>query len=438
MKGFVFVAIAALIVAVSAVDALAPPTTPDLRFGPENVTQHIGYITVNGTITNGAHLFYWMFESRGNPAKDPLILWLTGGPGCSSELALFAENGPYKLVGNSTLIRNPYSWNSFANILYVDQPVGTGFSYTEDGRDYVHDEEQVANDMYSFLQQWFKRFPQYSKLPFYVIGESYGGHYVPAISARIIRGNQHPRFGSYININGSAIGNGWVDPKLQYGTYADFAYQNNLINYATYLALIPVYDICVALLDLHLWAAAQVECSNIEAVIMAEGGNFNVYDIRKQCTYQPLCYDFSGLTTFLNLPSTQKGLGVNRNWQTCSNTVYQRISTHDFVANLARDVPLLLAQPGYRVLVYSGKDDFICNWLGGQRWVSQLRWPGQEGYNKADRKDWNIAGQVAGQVQSYEGLTFLAVENAGHMVPMDQPANALAMLKNFLNNTPFA
>jgi len=94
---------------------------------PKDVVQHYGYINVNSKYN--ANVFYWFFESQGTPSSDPVVLWLTGGPGCSSELALFFENGPYTVDGNGNLSPNPYSCNSFTNLLYVDQPVGTGFSY---------------------------------------------------------------------------------------------------------------------------------------------------------------------------------------------------------------------------------------------------------------------------------------------------------------------
>jgi len=140
---------------------------PDLfqaRSKLKDVVQHYGYITVN--VTMEANLFYWMFESQGNPKTDPLVLWMTGGPGCSSELALFFENGPYTVDANGNLTPNPFSWNKNANLIYIDQPVGTGFSYASS--DYIHDEAQVAQEMYSFLQLFLQQYPQYAKLPFFV------------------------------------------------------------------------------------------------------------------------------------------------------------------------------------------------------------------------------------------------------------------------------
>jgi len=106
------------------------------------------------------------------------------------------------------------------------------------------------------------------------------------------------------------------------------------------------------------------------------------------------------------------------------------------MTNLETVVPALL-NAQYRVLVYSGVLDYICNWAGGEMWTTEMPWNGQQQFNGTSYVDWHVSGQVAGQARSALNLTFLKVNNAGHMVPMDQPANALDMLKRFLNNQPF-
>lgn len=142
--------------------------------------------------------FYWFFESRSAPSTDPLVLWMTGGPGCSSEVALFGENGPCSVNKEGTdTVTNPYSWNTAANILYIDQPTGTGFSY---GTGLDSNEVQVSEDMYDFLQQFLQGHPQYAKLPFFAFGESYAGHYIPAVTHRIWLNNQNLPAGA-IHIN---------------------------------------------------------------------------------------------------------------------------------------------------------------------------------------------------------------------------------------------
>merc|ERR1719473_2174182 len=130
------------------------------------VKQYSGYYTLP---PGDKHYFYWSFESRNDPSTDPVLLWMTGGPGCSSEVALFGENGPCSVNANGTdTIKNPYSWNTKASVLYIDQPAGTGFSY---GAGVDHGEKGVARDMYDFLQQFFKAHPKYQKLPFFAFGE---------------------------------------------------------------------------------------------------------------------------------------------------------------------------------------------------------------------------------------------------------------------------
>lgn len=132
------------------------------------------------------------------------MLWLNGGPGCSSLLGLFSENGPYWIRDNLTLERNDHSWNNNSNVLYVDQPVGTGLSKATKDQ-LVHNEEEVSSDFYVFLVQFFDKFPQYKHRPFYLSGESYAGQYIPAIASRLLE-KANPE----INFLGVAIGNGWV------------------------------------------------------------------------------------------------------------------------------------------------------------------------------------------------------------------------------------
>jgi serine carboxypeptidase-like clade 4 len=100
-------------------------------------------------------MFYFFFESRNNRTTDPVVLWMTGGPGCASELALFYENGPFKIANDLSLVWNDFGWDKVSSIIFVDQPIGTGFSYSTDVRDLRHDEAGVSEDMYDFFQVIF-------------------------------------------------------------------------------------------------------------------------------------------------------------------------------------------------------------------------------------------------------------------------------------------
>ena len=110
-------------------------------------------------------------------------MWLTGGPGCSSTLALLTENGPCKVNEDGTgTIKNDFSWTESAHVLWLDQPAGVGFSY---GSETDTNEQMVAEDAYYFLQAFFQTYPQYQENPLFIVGESYGGHYAPAIAHRL-------------------------------------------------------------------------------------------------------------------------------------------------------------------------------------------------------------------------------------------------------------
>jgi carboxypeptidase C (cathepsin A) len=135
------------------------------------VNQYSGYLDVG----NGLHMFFWFFESRSNPTTAPLATWMNGGPGCSSMIGLFQENGPCQFYnGASTPSINKYSFNSYANMLYIDQPVGTGFSYGDNGTPNIAGTVASAPYVWLFLQAFYKQFPNYQSRDFGIFTESYG------------------------------------------------------------------------------------------------------------------------------------------------------------------------------------------------------------------------------------------------------------------------
>lgn len=164
-------------------------------------------------------MFWWLFDAEEDPNNKPLIIWLTGGPGCSSELAVFIENGPYKLDhAGENLSLNPYSWHKAGNLLYVDNPIGTGYSVVGHGDKFDTSEDQVAEQFHTFLKGFLKDHEHFEDRDFYITGESYAGHYIPAISQKLVHSNDIK-----LKFKGVAIGNGWVDPVRQYPAYIDFA-----------------------------------------------------------------------------------------------------------------------------------------------------------------------------------------------------------------------
>ena len=412
---------------------LSSPTICD-----SSVKQHSGYLDV----AVGTKYFFWMFESRSKPSTDPLVLWLTGGPGCSSQFALLAENGPCNMAKNGTgTEKNPHSWTNNANVIWVDQPAATGFST---GLPLVHDETGVASNMYNFMQEFYKALPQYKNLDFFIFGESYAGHYVPAVSHYIWQQNQG-NAGFKIPLKGLGIGNGLTDPQVQYSWYPDMAFdggkseggtlEKGVIGRAGTLAMKAATIPCIKQIascnggDANACTTAYALCNYGELIPYQLTGH-NPYDMRIKCEKPPLCYDFSKVEDFLNDKKTQSELGVNKKWGSC-NRIVNLAFQHDWMLNYQNKIPDLL-KAGLRVLIYAGDVDYICNWLGNKKWTLAMDWPHKSDFNSAEDKEYQVAGQVAGRLRSSNGFHFMQVYQAGHMVPMDQPAVANQMLNDFI------
>jgi len=431
-----------------------------------------GYIDIKGSDfdKNGEnkHLFFWMFEKRGSSSSSssssssntvtdetiPLVMWLTGGPGCSSTLALLTENGPCSVNTDGETTRvNPYSWTEAAHVLWLDQPAGVGFSY---GQETDSNEKMIAEDAYFFLQSFFKTYPQYANNPFYVIGESYAGHYVPAIAHRIHRGNKELSFSKQnddliqIALTGIAIGNGLTHPEAQYPWYPEMAYNNShgikVINEETYQTMKAVVPRCKQLIHecnqgdstINTFACqtAFLVC-NLGLTSPYQATGLNPYDIRKECEVPPLCYDMSHIENWLNLESTKKALHVDEKhshaWQSCNFGINMKFHT-DWMKDFSGYVADLL-NDDIPALIYAGDVDFICNYLGNRAWTLDLEWKGKADFVAASEHDWQKKGLA--RATSDKKFTFLQVYDAGHMVPSDQPEAALDMLKNFLAGGAF-
>jgi len=417
-------------------------------YGPETVKNWSGYITVHPR----RHLFYWFFESRSDPRNDPLVIWLTGGPGCSSLIAMFMENGPYIIDRhNLSLSLNPHSWNNDANILWIDQPAGTGFSVKHSSDVGVFSEREVSLDLYEFIVSFLIRHPEYAHLPLFLTGESYAGHYLPALAARIADANSNTnnRSNPPLNLRGVAIGNGLVDAKSQYASYATFARQHGIVSHEQAHVMESTRPGCTHLIaqcaqhtvdGWHACLRAHVMCAYAEVVPIAIS-DVNVYDARLTCGHQPLCYQMHHVHRFLNQRHVQRALGVRHahgvKWHSCNMRLNQQMALGgDWMLDFSPDVSKVL-ESGVRVLVYSGEWDVICNHIGNLAWVEAMHWSGRKKFNRAKERRWVVDGQEAGQVRTSGKLTFLRVKDAGHMVPMDQPRRALDMINRFFRNQPF-
>ncbi|PCH36516.1 hypothetical protein WOLCODRAFT_28645 [Wolfiporia cocos MD-104 SS10] len=441
-------------------------TEPDLC--DPSVQQYSGYLD----IAEDKHLFFWFFEARVNPEDAPLLLWLNGGPGCSSSTGLLFELGPCSIADSGANVTyNKHSWNTHANVIFLDQPVNVGFSYANDGTS-VNTSPVAGKDVYAFLELFLGRFPQYAKAPFHIAAESYGGTYAPNIAAVIHAENKAlARAGAqandallHINLASVMLGNGLTDPYVQMASVPDWACDGPY----------PVYDdpegpecqairakvpTCQRLLKSCYEYESRLMCvpallycnSQIMGPLVQLG--YNPYDVRRKCDRQrdgDLCYSQMGwIDTWMNKPANKRALGVDPTleFQSCNMQVNQAFAFQgDGAHNSAKLLPELV-EDGVRLLVYAGNADMMCNFIGNERWVEQLDSRFQKEFAAKKPVPWvtTESGQLAGTVRSAGGngytagnITFVAVHEAGHMVPYDQPEAALDLVTKWLFDLPLS
>jgi len=259
-------------------------------------------------------------------------------------------------------------------------------------------------------------------------GESYAGKYIPAIATRIEQGNNDLDSPVYIYLQGIGIGDGWTDPSIQ-NNYAMYAYSNGLVDENVAEQVLDQYTKCQTLIDNGLYLLALDVCSDTLTMVVNSSGNVNVYDIR---TYTQ--YDLTGLGNWLNLPDVMDALYASHEWGSTAGYVGEALAG-DIMRPISADMPNLMEN--YRVLVYNGQFDLICNLVGTQSLYWNLEWEGQSTYQAAPRNIWTVDDNVAGFVRVADSFTQLIVLGAGHLAPMNQPANTLDMLTRFINDQPF-
>jgi cathepsin A (carboxypeptidase C) len=420
------------------------------------VVQSSGYIDIPGVGGTQKHYFYWLFGPRRWPtdgSQPPVIMWMTGGPGCSSGIALAIELGPCEVNETSgELYRNAYGWNDEAYLLFVDQPTGVGYSYG-DKINYVHNESEVAEDMYHFLQGFAKKFKSPSITganDFYIIGESYAGHYIPAVGYRILQGNQRGD-GPHINLKGIGIGNGFTNLYIQYPYYVTYAYDYCMekigkpcINASTRDEMLARMPRCLELIhtcnsfpddtDPSCLAATEY-CSAIEGMFGRSG--LNAMDITKQ-SVGDLGYAMNHTIGFFARPDVRRQLGVvdGVEWGVCNGEV-TTLFDKDELRSFDYVIPTILSA-GIPVMLYVGDLDYSCNWMGNKAWATALEWPGKAGFNAAADIEFHVNGRVAGEERTYGNFSFVRIYDAGHMVPMDQPEVALHIVSRILRNARLA
>jgi cathepsin A (carboxypeptidase C) len=303
------------------------------------------------------------FESRNDPKNDPVVLWLNGGPGCSSLTGLFLELGPSSIDKNLKLHSNPYSWNANASVIFLDQPVNVGYSYSGNA---VSNTIAAGKDVYALLTLFFEQFPEYAKQDFHIAGESYAGHYIPVFTAEILSHKKRN-----INLKTVLIGNGLTDGLTQYEYYKPMACGDGgwprVLDDGECQAMDNALPRCLSLIQQcydseSVWSCvpASIYCNNAMIGPYQKTGQ-NVYDIRGKCEDSSnLCYSALGwISEFLNSKTVMEELGVEvSSYDSCNFDINRNfLFQGDWMQPFHRLVPGILEE--IPVLIYAGDADFI-------------------------------------------------------------------------------
>lgn len=413
--------------------------TNPAKLGVDHTKQYSGYLDVED---EDKHFFYWFFESRNDPKNDPIVLWLNGGPGCSSLTGLFFELGPSSIGEDIKPIYNPHSWNSNASVIFLDQPVNVGYSYSSSG---VTNTVAAGKDVHAFLKLFFKQFPEYSHLDFHIAGESYAGHYIPVFASEILSHDDNN-----FNLTSVLIGNGLTDPLRQYEYYQPMACGKgghpSVLSDEECDAMLENEPRCLNLIKScyeseSVWSCvpAAIYCNN-QAFGPYQKTGLNVYDIRSKCESGApggLCYRGLGyIDDFLNQDYVKEALGAEvDNYESCNMDINRNfLFAGDWMKPYHTRVIELLDKYDLPVIIYAGDKDFICNWLGNHGWSDYLEYSKKDKFSKEKlHKYITLDGEYAGEVKNYDKFTFLRLFNGGHMVPYDQPEASLDFFNRWLS-----
>ncbi|XP_009792407.1 serine carboxypeptidase 24-like [Nicotiana sylvestris] len=411
---------------------------------PVTFSQFSGYVTVNEN--HGRALFYWLTEATTQPEKKPLVLWLNGGPGCSSvAYGASEEIGPFRInKTGSSLYLNKYSWNKVANILFLESPAGVGFSYTNTSSDLKDSgDKRTAQDALIFLIRWMSRFPQYKYRDFYISGESYAGHYGPQLAQAIVNYNKkfpHP----IINLKGIIVGNAVTDNKYDGIGTVTYWWSHSMISDNTYKKIMHSCNFTSE--------NSSKQCDNaVTYAVSHEFGQIDQYSIytpsckveqnetqkyvrfkntiihRKLSGYDPCTENYA--EKYYNRADVQKAMhanttGISYSWTACSDILLKNWKDSD---DSMLPIYKKLMAAGLRIWVFSGDTDSVVPVTATRFSLSHLNLK-----IKTPWYPWYSGSQVGGWTEVYDGLTFATVRGAGHEVPLFQPRRAFILFQSFL------
>lgn len=378
--------------------------------------------------------------------------------------------GPYNGTRGPHTVWNPHSWSNNASLLFLDQPVGTGFSYaswkdiskSEKAPSRIYTAREAARDASAFLQLWGMHAKELFGRPvssFHIAGESYAGRWIPMISSQLLKDNERAaeRGMDPLPLASVLIGNGITSPRHQFKAYVEYACANTT-GFGVFLpkeqceTMYSQIPACMALVDKcntptagkpHDELACKVALEFCETALQDPWGKtgMSAYDYTHYGDYE----EDDWFTHFLNDNKTKEALGIDKTgagdrhdgtFTSCSDHVYNNFAKTGDGAKSSMPAVVDLLEKGVRVLLYAGERDFICNYLGVNDWTLDLQWSGTDGFRKAELQPWHKpgSGEEAGLYRTFGNMTFLTIHESSHFVPYSQPEASLKMFNAWIHD----
>nr|ACN30985.1 unknown [Zea mays] len=424
--------------------------------GPLPFYLETGYVEVDEQ--QGVQLFYYFVRSESDPYEDPLLLWLSGGPGCSGISGLAYEIGPLQFDaqgqgGFPTLLYRPETWTKVSNIIFVDSPVGTGFSYAKSEEGLETGDTKQVKQLVIFLRKWLQDHPRFVMNPLYIAGDSYSGLIIPTLALEIDRSIElgekiFSGLKGYIAGNPLTGGQFDTDSQIPYfhamGLVSDELYKNARENCGGKYSA-PLNAVCAeavqainnctrdinkqyildpACPDDDLLSPKTVAETDGTSRLMLESADFLLDSKCAEALYI-LSYAWG------NDDTVQESLGIRKGtigaWKRYSHAL-----PYNYDIQSAVDYHSGLATKGYRALIYSGDHDAVVPHVGTQAWIRYLNLTIVD-----DWRPWYVGDQVAGFTRSYaSGLTFATVKGAGHVAPLYKTLECQKMFITWISGNP--
>ncbi|CAG9566581.1 unnamed protein product [Danaus chrysippus] len=379
---------------------------------------YAGYLTVNKEYN--ANLWFWYFPVSDQPVEEtPWIIWLQGGPGASSLYGLFTEIGPLVVTDENELKELQYSWGKNHSLLFIDNPVGTGFSFTYDDRGFATNQTTIGENLYTALQQFLTLFPELRKAPLTIAGESYAGKHIPSLGVQILW-NKHQD--KPINLQGLAIGNGFIDP-LSLQRYSYFVREVGLVDDKVANVMNQLETAIVQFIKADQMLKAYAYYNYLLQLFLSESKLNNLYNYLED----DISLDGAYLD-YIQRTDIRKALHVGNTNFTSIGVVYRKL-VPDFMASGKSMLEELLEN--YRVMLFNGHLDIIVAYHPSVNTYESLSFSGTMEYKTAKRRAWYHDGQLAGYYKTAGNLTEVMIRGAGHMVPANKPAAALGLISAF-------